>query len=70
MKDLNQYIQNINEAREAEYTVCFVDGPKDDGLPISVKILVPRSYVRAFENFLDNEQDNIFIHAEGGSIEY
>lgn len=68
MKDLNQYI--INEAREAEYTVCFVDGPTDGGLPISVKILVPRSYVRAFENFLDNEQDNIFIHAEGGSIEY
>ena len=25
---------------------------------------------KAFEEFLKKEQDNIFIHAEGGNIEY
>lgn len=67
MKNIDEF---ITEAREVEYSVCFVDGPTDDGLPITVKILVPQKYVRSFENFLDNEQDNIFMHAGGGSIEY
>ena len=72
MKSLTESINtNINEAREVEYRVTFLGFNDDeDGLPTTVKILVPREHVRAFDNFLENEQDNIFGHAEGGSVEY
>lgn len=54
----------LNEAREVEYRVQFV------GMMDTVKIIVPNVLSREFENFLDNEQDNIFVHVSGGSIEY
>lgn len=54
----------LNEAREVEYRVQFV------GMMDTVKIVVPNVLSREFENFLDNEQDNVFVHATGGSIEY
>ena len=54
----------LNEAREVEYRVQFV------GMMDTVKIIVPNVLSREFENFLDNEQDNVFVHATGGSIEY
>ena len=62
MKTLLEKI--VNEAREVEYRVQFL------GMLDSVKIVVPKELSREFENFLDNEQDNIFAHATGGSIEY
>lgn len=62
MKTLLERI--VNEAREVEYRVQFV------GMMDTVKIVVPRELSREFENFLDNEQNNIFAHATGGSIEY
>lgn len=72
MKTLQESI-NINEAREIEYRVTFL-GFNEDGdnfdLPTTVKILVPREHARAFDNFLENEQDNIFGHAVGSSVEY
>ena len=72
MKSLAESINtNINEAREVEYRVAFLGFNNDeDGGPTTVKILVPREHVRAFDNFLENERDNIFRHAEGGSVEY
>ena len=72
MKSLSESINtNINEAREVEYQVTFLGFNNDeDGLPTTVKILVPREHARAFDNFLENERDNIFRHAEGGSVEY
>ena len=70
MKTLQDSI-NINEAREIEYRVTFIGFNDDeDGLPTTVKILVPREHARAFDNFLEKEQDNIFGHAEGNSVEY
>jgi hypothetical protein len=54
----------LNEAREVEYRVQFI------GMMDTVKILVPNVLSREFENFLSNEQDNVFAHAAGGSIEY
>lgn len=54
----------LNEAREVEYRVQFI------GMMDTVKIIVPNVLSREFENFLDNEQDNIFVHVSGGSIEY
>ena len=72
MKSLTESINtNINEAREVEYRVTFLGFNEDeDGLPTTVKILVPKEHARAFDNFLENEEGNIFRHAEGGSVEY
>ena len=60
----------INEAQQIEYEVSFLTTKDEDGLPYTVRILVDKKYQRNFENFLDNEQDNIFYHAEGGTVEY
>lgn len=68
MKTLQESM--INEAREIEYRVTFLGFEDEDGLPTTVKILVPREHARAFDDFLEKEQDNIFGHAEGGSVEY
>lgn len=54
----------LNEAREVEYRVQFI------GMMDTVKIIVPMVLSREFENFLENEQDNVFAHVTGGSIEY
>ena len=72
MKSLAESINtNINEAREVEYRVTFLGFNNNaDGLPTTVKILVPREHARAFDNFLENERDNIFGHANGSSVEY
>lgn len=71
MKTLQESM--INEAREVEYRVTFL-GFNEDGedfdLPTTVKILVPREHARAFDDFLEREQDNIFGHAVGSSVEY
>ena len=69
MKTLQESI-NINEAREVEYRVAFIGFEDEEGLPPTVKILVPREHARAFDDFLEKEQDNIFSHAEGNSVEY
>ena len=69
MKTLQESI-NINEAREIEYRVTFIGFEDEDGLPQTVTILVPREYARAFDNFLEKEQDNIFRHVDGNSVEY
>lgn len=69
MKTLKETI-NINEAREIEYRVSFLGFKDSDDLPATVKILVPREMARDFDNFLENEEGNIFQHAEGSSVEY
>lgn len=67
MKTINEY---INEAREIEYRVSFISPKNSDDVPFTVTILVDRENTKAFEKFLEDEQDNIFSHAEGGNIEY
>lgn len=76
MKSLSDRIQeclneqNVNEAQQIEYHVSFLTTKDEDGTPYTVKIFVDKKYQRNFENFLDNEQDNIFYHAVGGTVEY
>ena len=72
MKNLKDSIQEniVNEAQQIEYQVSFLTTKDEDGIPYTVRILVDKKYQRNFENFLDNEQDNIFYHAEGGTVEY
>ncbi len=61
----------LNEAKREEYVVTFMDCiDEDDGMPITVSIMVDKVDVKAFERFLKDEADFIFLHAEGGSIEY
>ena len=70
MKTLSNYIQNVNEARQIDYRVSLMDVQDEEGLPISVDILVDKEYQKQFENWLENEEGNIFSHAEGGRVEY
>ena len=62
--------QNISETREQEYRVALIDVTDDFGMPCTVTISVPIKCVKKFEKWLEDEQDNIFAHAEGGNIEY
>lgn len=66
MKNL---IEKINEAKEVKYRVSLI-GAKNEDTPINVTILVDSNDTKAFEKYLEDEQDNIFAHAEGGNIEY
>lgn len=73
MKTLSKYIQNVNEARQINYRVALIDvldEDGEDGLPISVDILVDKEYQKQFEKWLEKEEGNIFSHAEGGRVEY
>lgn len=60
----------LNEAKREEYVVSFLECKDEDGMPITVSIIVDKTDIKAFEKFLKQEEDNIFLHAEGGSIEY
>lgn len=62
----------INEAKQIEYRVCFdaCVNEKMDNLPINVSIFVDNDDVESFEKYLNDEQDNIFVHASGGNVEY
>lgn len=68
MKNLNNY---LTEGRyDSEYRVSLIDVLDEDGLPLTVTILVNKYNRKEFENWLEEQQDNIFAHAEGGSVEY
>lgn len=67
MKDITTL---LNEAKQEEYRVSFLGCKDDEGLPIIVSILVDKEDVKTFEKYLEKEQDNIFMHADGGSVEY
>lgn len=69
MKKLNDF---ITEGRfDAEYRVSLV-GCNDNytDLPLEATIIVNKTNRREFEKWLEDQQDNAFIHAEGGSVEY
>lgn len=67
---LMEKFSNLNEARKITYDVSFLGTRDGDGTPYTVSITIDKEYQRNFEEFLENEQDNIFYHAEGGSVEY
>ena len=60
----------VNESREIEYRVAFLDTKDSDGIPFTVRILVEKENQRDFENWLENERDNSIAHASGGTVEY
>ena len=60
----------VNESREIEYHVAFLDNKDSDGIPFTVRILVDKINQLEFENWLENERDNSIVHASGGAIEY
>lgn len=72
MKNLKEAMNEalVNEARQIEYRVAFIGCMDREYIPISVSILVEREDQKWFELFLQEEQDNIFMHACGGNIEY
>ena len=66
MKSIND---RINEAREIRYRVSFLLPDVTDSP--SFTVMVPAKYARAFESFLESEQDNTIFHAsdESGDFE-
>lgn len=67
MKTLTDHFNEnlINEARQLSYSVAFVDCPN-----FSVEILVDKEDQKEFEKFLEKEEGNTFMHADGGNVEY
>lgn len=72
MKNLKEAMNEalVNEARQVEYRVALTGCKDRENLPISVTILVDKDDQKWFESYLEEEQDNLFSHAEGGNIEY
>lgn len=72
MKSLQESL--LNEAyRPREYAVAVIGCTDDEGLPMSLKIVLDeptRDRVKAVENWLLREEGNTFSHCEGGNIEY
>lgn len=60
----------INEARGIEYRVMLNDVFDRDDMPISVSIVVDRANQREFEDWLEEQEGNLFGHANGGNVEY
>ncbi len=67
MKSINELIKESNQVK---YRVALIGCTDKEDLPISVSILVDADNAKAFEKFLEDEQDNLFAHADGGNIEY
>ena len=67
MKTILEYANNTNRI---EYNVSLIDCVDKENLPITVTMYVDKQNQDYFEEYLENEQDNLFAHAEGGNIEY
>lgn len=72
MKNLKEAMNEalVNEARQVEYRVSIIGCNDRENLPISVTILVDKDDQKWFESYLEKEEGNLFLHAEGGNIEY
>ena len=60
----------INEAREIKYSVAFFLPDVDMADVPAFTVMVPAKYARAFEKFLENEQDNTIFHASDADGEF
>ena len=67
MKSLSKY---LTEARQIEYQVALNEVHDSEDLPITMSILVEKDDQKNFEKWLEDQQDNLFSHAEGGNVEY
>ena len=72
MKALKSQVSEsiVNEARQIEYRVAFLDPKDSEGLVFGVSILVDKEHQKAFEKYLEDEEGNTFAYAEGGNVEY
>lgn len=72
MKSLSNYIKesSVNEAREINYRVQLADVLDDEDVPVTITMVVEKEYQKQFEKWLENEEGNIFLHADGGRVEY
>lgn len=72
MKNLKETMNEalVNEASQVEYRVALIGCTDRQNLPISVSILVDRGDQKWFESYLEEEEGNLFLHAEGGNVEY
>ena len=60
----------LTEARQIEYRVNVASVLDDEDLPVTVTILVDKENQKAFEKWLEDQEGNEFLHAEGGNVEY
>ena len=67
MKSLSRY---LTESRQIEYQVALNDVLDSEDLPITISILVDKDDQKNFEKWLEDQQDNLFSHADGGNVEY
>ena len=67
MKSLSRY---LTEARQIEYQVALNEVRDSEDLPITISILVDKDDQKNFEKWLEDQQDNLFSHADGGNVEY
>lgn len=67
MKSLSKY---LTEARQIEYYVALNEVHDSEDLPITISILVDKDDQKNFEKWLEDQQDNLFSHADGGNVEY
>lgn len=67
MKKLTDF---LTEARQIDYRVALIDVTGSDGTSVSVDIYVDKADQKNFEKWLEDQQDNLFAHAEGGNVEY
>lgn len=72
MKSLKEFCESgvINEARQITYRVQLLDVVDKDGIGIPADITIDKANQITFENWLDDQADNLFIHADGGNVEY
>lgn len=72
MKSLKEFCEkgSVNEASQIRYDVQLSDVVDKDGIGISATIMIDKVNQRSFEEWLEDQADNIFAHADGGSVEY
>jgi hypothetical protein len=72
MKSLKEFCENvtINEARQISYRVQLLDVVDKEGIGIPADIIIDKANQSSFEEWLEDQADNLFIHADGGNVEY
>lgn len=72
MKSLKEFCEkgSVNEARQISYRVQLLDVVDKEGIGIPADIMIDKANQSSFEEWLEDQADNLFIHAEGGNVEY
>lgn len=72
MRSLKEFCENgtVNEARQITYRVQLLDVVDKEGIGIPADITIDKANQSSFEEWLEDQADNLFIHADGGNVEY